>query len=103
MSTAISVRNVTHDYGDRRALDGVSFEVGEGEIFGLLGPNGGGKSTLFRVLATLLPVHGGSAEVCGRDVASAPAGVRSVLGVTFQSPSLDGKLKVGENLRHHGH
>lgn len=100
---AISVRELTHDYGDRRALDAVSFDVAPGEIVGLLGPNGSGKTTLFRLLATLLPVRDGSAAILGRDVAADPAGVRAVIGITFQSPSLDGKLKVAENLRHHGH
>ena len=52
---AIAVQNLGYSYRGFRALDGISFSVAEGEVFGLLGPNGGGKSTLFRILSTLLP------------------------------------------------
>ncbi len=100
--SAVAVENVGFRYGDRRALAGVSFEVSPGEIFGLLGPNGGGKTTLFRLLCTLLPVGEGRLTVAGHDVASEPAAVRRAIGVTFQSPSLDGKLTVGENLTAQG-
>lgn len=100
---AISVAQVSHRFGERLALNEVSFDVAPGEIFGLLGPNGGGKSTLFRLMATLLGVQQGQIRALGEDVAAAPAQVRRLLGVTFQSPSLDGKLTVLENLRHQGH
>jgi ABC-2 type transport system ATP-binding protein len=99
---AIAVQDVGYSYRDRRALDGVSFSVAEGEIFGLLGPNGGGKSTLFRILSTLLPVQSGNVSINGFDLVSQQRAVRSTLGVTFQSPSLDRKLTVLENLRHQG-
>ena len=59
---AVSVRDLTHAYGDRVALNGISFEVARGEIFGLLGPNGGGKTTLFRILTTLMPPQSGEAK-----------------------------------------
>ncbi len=85
------------------ALAAVSFTVARGELFALLGPNGGGKSTLFRILATLLPPDGGAARILGHDVAREPAAVRRRLGIVFQHPSLDGKLTVDENLVHHGH
>ena len=101
MTAAVDVRGLTYNYGDRVAVDDLSFAVPEGEVFGLLGPNGGGKTTLFRVLSTLVPVRGGEATVCGRDVRSEPDAVRGVLGVTFQSPSLDAKLTVRENLSYH--
>ena len=103
MTAAVDVRSLTYSYGDRVAVDDLSFGVGAGELFGLLGPNGGGKTTLFRVLSTLVPPMGGEATVCGRDVRTEPDAVRGVLGVTFQSPSLDAKLTVNENLTHHGH
>jgi ABC-2 type transport system ATP-binding protein len=80
----------------------VSFSVACGEIFGLLGPNGGGKTTLFKILSTLMPASGGSASVFG-DALDAPAAVRRHLGVVFQHPSLDDKLTVHENLTCHGH
>lgn len=102
-SPAVAIADLQHSYGDREALRGVSFEIPPGEIFGLLGPNGGGKTTLFRILATLLPVQSGSARVLGHNVASEPDAVRRIIGVTFQSPSLDPKLTVAENLKFHGY
>jgi ABC-2 type transport system ATP-binding protein len=100
---AIAVDGLHHTYGSREALRGVSFAVQRGEIFGLLGPNGGGKTTLFRILSTLLRPTSGAARVFGHDVAQERDAVRRKLGVVFQQPSLDPKLTVAENLRHHGH
>jgi ABC-2 type transport system ATP-binding protein len=99
----VEVRDLKRSYGDRAALAGVSFDVREGEIFGFLGPNGGGKTTLLRILATLLPPSSGSATVFGLDVARDPNEVRRRIGVVFQSKHVDGKLTAAENLRHHGH
>ncbi len=99
---AICACGVSFSYGDRQALKDVSFEVQGGEIFGLLGPNGGGKTTLFRLLSTTLPVQQGTASILGQDVALHPDAVRRMIGVTFQSPSLDPKLTVGENLTYQG-
>ncbi len=101
--SSVEVEQLEFRYGERVALRDVSFAVSAGEVFGLLGPNGGGKSTLFRVLSTLLPIQKGNARVAGHDVANDPDAVRRSIGVTFQSPSLDGKLTVLENLRHQGH
>jgi ABC-2 type transport system ATP-binding protein len=100
---ALLVDALTHRYGTRVALDGVSFSVAAGEIVALLGPNGGGKTTLFRVVATLLLAAEGTVRVFGESVTAAPARVRQRLGVVFQSPALDSRLTVRENLRHHGH
>lgn len=102
MSHPVETSDLRRTFGARTALDGVSFAVHEGEIFGLLGPNGGGKTTLFRILCTLLPPSGGSARVCGYDVVGEAPAVRSSLGVVFQSPSLDPQLTVAENLRYGG-
>jgi len=102
-SPAISVSMLSHRYGGLQALRDVSFDVPPRCIFGLLGPNGGGKSTLFRLLATLLPIQAGQVGLLGYDVRRQPARVRRLLGVTFQSPSLDRKLSVRENLKHQGH
>jgi ABC-2 type transport system ATP-binding protein len=99
----ISVENITHNYGARTALAGVSFEVGAGEIFGLLGPNGSGKSTLFRILSTMMAPSEGRATVAGLDVTTQSDRVRRHIGVVFQSQSLDKKLSVEENLRSQGH
>jgi len=99
----ILAENLSHQYGSRAALSNVSFEVKAGEIFGLLGPNGGGKSTLFRILSTMMAPSGGRAEVAGHDVSRDPAAVRRSCGVVFQTQSLDKALTVSENLRAQGH
>jgi ABC-2 type transport system ATP-binding protein len=99
----IQVENLTHRYGDRTALDGVSFEVRQGEIFGLLGPNGGGKSTLFRILSTMMTPSDGRAAIAGHDVERDAAAARRSIGVVFQTQSLDKALTVEENLRAQGH
>jgi len=99
----ILAENLSHQYGSRLALSNVNFEVKAGEIFGLLGPNGGGKSTLFRILSTMMAPTGGRAEVAGHDVARDPAAVRRSIGVVFQTQSLDKALTVAENLRAQGH
>ncbi len=98
---AIVIRELSHRYGERVALTGVSLEIRRGEIFGLLGPNGGGKTTLFKVLSTLVPPQAGSVAIFGQDVCAAPLATRRRLGVVFQHPGLDGKLTVAENLRCH--
>jgi ABC-2 type transport system ATP-binding protein len=99
----IQVQNLTHRYGDRTALDHVSFDVAKGEIFGVLGPNGGGKSTLFRILSTMMVPTDGRAVLAGHDVEREPAAVRREIGVVFQTQSLDKALTVEENLRSQGH
>ena len=99
----ILVENLTHRYGDRVALSNVSFEVKAGEIFGLLGPNGGGKSTLFRILSTMMAPTEGKAILDGHDVEREPGAVRRDIGVVFQTQSLDRALTVEENLRAQGH
>lgn len=101
-SPRVEALGLTHVYRDRTALDDVSFAVRAGEIFALLGPNGGGKSTLFRILTTLQRPTRGTARVAGHDVVRDPAGVRRSLGVVFQHPSVDAQLTVGENMRAHG-
>ena len=101
--SVLVVNALTHRYGQRVALQNVSFRVGRGEIFGLLGPNGGGKTTLFRILTTLLAPSEGNVEMFGYDVVRNRAEIRRRIGVVFQSPSLDRKLTVLENLRHQGH
>jgi ABC-2 type transport system ATP-binding protein len=100
---AVQVRGLQHFYGARKALAGVSFDVRRGEIFGLLGPNGGGKTTLFRILSTSFPPTSGDASIFGASVLRQANDVRRRIGVVFQSPSIDKKLTVRENLIHHGH
>lgn len=100
---AYRTRRRARETGVRKALDGLSFRVAAGEIFGFLGPNGGGKTTLFRILATLARPQAGSVRVFGADLAADAAAVRRRLGVVFQNPSLDIHLTVRENLLHQGH
>jgi ABC-2 type transport system ATP-binding protein len=100
---ALDITHVRHAYRDRVALEDVSLSVTSGEMFGLLGPNGGGKTTLFRIIATLVRPAAGSVRVFGADVKADAAAVRRLIGVVFQSPALDKRLSVRENLRHHGH
>ncbi|MGQ0720907.1 MAG: ATP-binding cassette domain-containing protein [Candidatus Eiseniibacteriota bacterium] len=103
MSGAVVCDQVGHSYGTRVALDAVTLEVPRGSLFALLGPNGGGKSTLFRILATLFRPTRGRATGLGHDVANQASGVRRAIGVAFQAPALDKKLTVRENLTHQGH
>jgi ABC-2 type transport system ATP-binding protein len=100
---AVETEGLRHLYGPREALAGITLAVGRGEIFGLLGPNGGGKTTLFKILATLMPATSGTVRVLGQNLRQGAHGIRRRLGVVFQHPSLDLKLTVMENLRHHGH
>jgi ABC-2 type transport system ATP-binding protein len=99
---AVRAEGLAYSYGERRALDDLGLEIRPREIFSVLGPNGGGKTTLFRILSTLTAQHAGTLEVFGEPLPAATARVRSMIGVVFQKPSLDGKLTVGENLHHHG-
>jgi ABC-2 type transport system ATP-binding protein len=101
-SPAILIDSVSHKYGERLALDQLSFQVQPGEIFGLLGPNGGGKTTLFKLLSTLMPVQSGQLSIVGFDVAKQADSVRQSIGVTFQAPSVDIKLTVRENITYQG-
>lgn len=107
--SAVSVENLRHVYRPSRrggqpvcALAGLSFTVSTGELFGILGPNGGGKTTLFKILSTALRPTDGRALLLGQCAGASPQKVREMIGVVFQSPSLDKKLSVLENLIHQG-
>ena len=100
-SNVIIVDQLSHAYQAAQALQNVSFDVSEGSLFGLLGPNGSGKTTLFRLLSTLLPLQQGIVTICGLNLASEPSRIRRRIGVTFQSPALDVRLTVRENLNCH--
>ncbi|MGZ0172936.1 MAG: ATP-binding cassette domain-containing protein [Planctomycetales bacterium] len=102
-AAAISVNDLSFRYDDRAALDSVSFSIATGSIFGFLGPNGGGKTTLFSILSTVLPLQAGSVTALGHDIQHDSAAYRGQIGVTFQAPGLDRRLTVLENLIHQGH
>jgi len=95
---AIRVVDIVKRYGNFTAVDGVSFDVSEGEIFGLLGPNGAGKSTLIRMMTTLLEITSGAAYIEGHDVRKEPNLARHCMGVIPQAMTSDGDLTVWENL-----
>lgn len=99
---AIVVRDLKRRFGDFYAVKGVSFTVRRGEVFGLLGANGAGKSTTFRMLCGLLPITAGQALVAGLDLARAAADARSRIGYMAQRFSLYGDLSVLENLEFFG-
>ncbi len=98
----IKVKGLVKKYGSVRAVDGISFEVGKGELFGLLGPNGAGKTTTISTLATLLPPDGGFASIGGHDVATDANKVRRLLGVVPQEIALYTDLNARDNLRFWG-
>ncbi len=99
---AVHASGLTFAYGDRLALDNVSLRVARGEVFSVLGPNGGGKTTLFRILSTLVDADAGALSIMGLRLPAERARVRGFLGVVFQKTALDVKLTVAENLYHHG-
>jgi ABC-2 type transport system ATP-binding protein len=101
MNAALEIADVRHRYGQRESLRGLSFSVSAGDVFALLGPNGGGKTTLFRIISTLIKPSAGSVEVFGTDAIRRPAWARRHLGVVFQHPAVDPWLTVVENLRTH--
>jgi ABC-2 type transport system ATP-binding protein len=97
-NAAIDVRRIVKRFGGFTAVNGITFDVEEGEIFGLLGPNGAGKSTLIRMLTTLLPPTEGIALVNGFDVVKQSDDVRRSIGVIPQALTSDLELSVEENL-----
>jgi ABC-2 type transport system ATP-binding protein len=100
---SIEVSDLRKNFGALAAVDGVSFEVEEGEVFGFLGPNGAGKTTTINILCTLLSPTSGHARVAGYDVESQRNAVRQSIGLVFQDPSLDDQLTAIENLRFHSY
>lgn len=97
----IQVKNLCKYFNELKAVDGVSFSVEKGEIFGFLGPNGAGKTTTINILCTLMRPTSGTAYVNGFEVTEDPNNVRKSIGLIFQEPSLDEKLTAEENLDFH--
>jgi ABC-type multidrug transport system ATPase subunit len=99
---AINAQHLVRRFGTFTAVDDVSFRVEKGEIFGFLGPNGSGKTTVIKMLTGLLPLTAGDATICGIDVRKDAEGVRENIGYMSQNFSLYGDLTVAENLRFYG-
>lgn len=98
MNPAIDVSGVTKSYGGVTALDNVSFKVESGEMFGLIGPDGSGKSSLYKILATLTAPDAGTATVCGLDTVRDYSKLRTIIGYMPEKFSLYQDLSVSENL-----
>jgi ABC-2 type transport system ATP-binding protein len=98
----IRVENLTRKFGKLTAVDGITFSVKSGEVFGFLGPNGAGKTTTISMLCTLLRPTAGTARVTCCDVVKEPNRVRKEIGIIFQDPSLDDRLTAEDNLKFHG-
>jgi ABC-2 type transport system ATP-binding protein len=98
----IRVKNLVKTFGTFTAVNDVSFQVAEGEIFAFLGPNGAGKTTTIKMLTTLLKPTSGSIELDGLNPALNQNEVRQRFGIVFQDPSLDGELTAWENMEIHG-
>lgn len=96
MKTMIEVKDLKKRYGDKQAVDGVSFSVKKGEIFGILGPNGAGKTTTLEMMETLRPIDSGSVTIDGMDVSKNPNKIKYLIGVQPQSPAFQDKTKLTE-------
>ncbi|HTZ17096.1 MAG TPA: ATP-binding cassette domain-containing protein [Dissulfurispiraceae bacterium] len=95
----IEADNLSKSYGRVRAVNGVSFNIFDGEVFGLLGPNGAGKTTIIKMFTTLTRPDSGRCSIDGIDVAAHPIEVRKLIGVVPQENNLDRELTAYENLR----
>ena len=95
---SISVKNISKSYNKLKAVENITFDVKEGELFGLIGPDGAGKTTIFRILTTLLVANEGSAEVAGYDVIKGLKEIRNSVGYMPGKFSLYQDLTVEENL-----
>ena len=102
LQSAVHAQALTKRFGDVVAVDGLELEIAAGRFFGLLGPNGSGKTTTIHMLSTLIRPSAGSAAVAGHDVRTEPVAVRASIGLVFQDSALDRTLSVAENLRFAG-
>lgn len=96
MSMMIEVKDLKKRYGDKQAVNGVSFSVKKGEIFGILGPNGAGKTTTLEMMETLRTIDSGSVIIDGIDVKKNPQAIKYLIGVQPQSPAFQDKTRLTE-------
>jgi ABC-2 type transport system ATP-binding protein len=99
----VVARDLRKRYGTLQAVDGVSFEIAEGEVFGILGPNGAGKTTTLEMIEGMRPIDSGSAIVDGIDVQQDPRGVKARIGIQLQASSFFDELNLVELLELFGH
>ena len=102
MPLAVNASGLVKRYGDVLAVDGLDLQIPSGQFFGLLGPNGSGKTSTIHMLATLIRPSGGSASVSGHDVVRDSVRTRASIGLVFQESALDRTLSIAENLRFAG-
>ena len=98
MHKVISIKNLTKNFGDIKAVDNISFEVEEGSLFAFLGLNGAGKSTTINIISTLLKKDGGQVKIMDFDLDSQAKEIRKNIGIIFQGSILDSTLSVKDNL-----
>lgn len=98
----IQVKNLIKKFNGLTAVDNISFEINQGDIFAFLGPNGAGKSTTIKMLTTLLQPTSGQITLDGHDASQEQDAVRKTFGIVFQDPSLDDELTAWENMEFHG-
>ncbi|HET7339274.1 MAG TPA: ABC transporter ATP-binding protein [Candidatus Dormibacteraeota bacterium] len=103
MAAIIEVDKLTKSYGSKRGIIDVSFDVGEGEVFGFLGPNGAGKTTTIRILMALLRADSGSARIAGLDAWDRSVDIKKLVGYVPGEPSLDPSLTGGQILEYFAH
>ena len=99
---AVNASGLVKRYGDVLAVDGLDLDIPAGQFFGLLGPNGSGKTSTIHMLATLIRPNGGSAKIFGNDVVRDAVATRASIGLVFQESALDRTLSIAENLRFAG-
>ncbi len=92
----VDVKDLKKRYGDKQAVDGISFNVKKGEIFGILGPNGAGKTTTLEMMETLRPIDGGTVTIDGIDVTKAPNKIKYIIGIQPQAPAFQDKTRLTE-------
>ncbi len=96
MANILEARGLLKKYGKQTVVNGISFDVKEGEVFGILGPNGAGKTTTLEMLETLRPIDGGEATIAGIPVAHNSNDIKALIGVQPQTPSFEEKTKLSE-------
>jgi ABC-2 type transport system ATP-binding protein len=101
-SICIHVSDLRKSYGQVHAVDGISFDVEYGKVFGFLGPNGAGKTTTIRVLTTLVPPTSGIVKIFGKDIVKHSREIKKRMGVVLQEPSFEANLKVDRALELYG-